>query len=123
MLSAGELLAVDRRRLRLAVWPGSRTSANLARGGRALLCHVAPRTVVYVRGAVRALDAGPELDLDCFELEVDSIESDDHPGMPVATGITFIVERGDAAAVVVEGWERRLALLRRAPMRRPTGPA
>src|SRR6187551_3092833 len=35
MLSAGELLAVDGRRVRLALWSGSRTSANLARGGRA----------------------------------------------------------------------------------------
>ena len=50
MLSAGELLAVDGRRVGLALWRGSRTSANLARGGHALLCHVAPRTVVYVRG-------------------------------------------------------------------------
>lgn len=113
MLSAGEVLAVDARRVRLALWSGSRTSANLARGGRALLCHVAPGAVIYVRGPVRALDAGPDLDLDCFELEVDSVESDEHAGMPVTTGITYAVE-GDDAAVVVESWEPRLAALRTA---------
>jgi hypothetical protein len=113
MLSAGELLAVDGRHLRLALWRGSRTCANLGRGGRALFCHVVPRTVVYVRGAVRTLDAGPHLNLDCFELEVDSVESDDHTGMPVTTGITFAVERGDPGAVV-EAWERQLAGLRAA---------
>lgn len=113
MLSAGELLAVDRRLVRLALWPGSRTSANLARGGRALLCHVAPRTVVYVRGAVRSLDAGPDPELDCFELEVDAVESDEHAGMPVLTGITFSVEGADPAGVVAT-WERQLALLRAA---------
>jgi hypothetical protein len=115
MLSAGELLAVDRRLVRLALWPGSRTSANLARGGRALLCHVAPRTVVYVRGAVRSLDAGPDPDpeLDCFELEVDAVESDEHAGMPVLTGITFAVDGADRAGVVAT-WERQLALLRAA---------
>lgn len=123
LLSAGELLAVDGRRVRLAVWRGSRTSANLARGGHALLCHVAPRTVIYVRGPVRLLDVGPDLDLDCFELEVDSVESDEHAGMPVTTGITFTVE-GDDPAGVVAAWDRRLAVLRAASaMRRPTGPA
>ena len=113
MLSAGELLAVDSRRVRVALWAGSRTSANLARDGRALLCHVAPRKVVYVRGRVQTLDAGPDLDLDCFELEVDSVESDEHVGMPVTAGITFAVERGDPAGVV-EAWERQLAGLRAA---------
>jgi hypothetical protein len=113
MLSAGETLALDDRRLRFALWRGSQTCANLLRGGRALFCHVAPRTVVYVRGAVRALDAGPDLNLDCFELAVDSVESDDHAGMPVTTGITFAVERDDPA-VVVEAWERQLAGLRAA---------
>ena len=113
MLSAGEVLALDGSRLRFALWRGSRTCANLARGGRALFCHVAPRTVVYVRGAVRTLVADQELNLDCFELTVDSVESDDHVGMPVVTGITFSVERGEPG-VVVEAWERQLAGLRAA---------
>jgi hypothetical protein len=108
MLSAGEVLAPDERRLRFALWPGSRTSANLARGGRALFCHVAPRTVLYVRGPVRRLDAGPDVRLECFELEVDSVETDDHAGMPVTSGITFAVERGEPARVV-EAWRRQLA--------------
>lgn len=113
MLSAGETLAPDAKHLRFALWRGSRTCANLARGGRALFCHVAPRTVVYVRGPVRALDAGPDLNLDCFELEIDSVESDDHAGMPVTTGIEFAIERDDPA-LVVEAWERQLAGLRAA---------
>lgn len=113
MLSAGETLAPDEKHLRFALWRGSRTCANLERGGRALFCHVAPRTVVYVRGPVRALAADPDLNLDCFELEVDSVESDDHAGMPVTTGIAFAVERDDPA-VVVEAWERQLAGLRAA---------
>lgn len=113
MLSAGELLAVDRRRLRLGLWRGSRTSANLARGGRALLCHVAPGTVLYVRGAVRSLDGGLDHELDCFELAVDTVESDEHVGMPVTSGITFTLQRGDPATLVA-AWERQLALLRSA---------
>lgn len=113
MLSAGELLAVDARRVRIALWRGSRTSANLARGGRALLCHVAPRSVIYVRGAARPLEPVAGEDLDCFELAVDSVESDEHAGMPVTSGITFAIEDAGPAAVV-ETWERRLAGLRAA---------
>jgi len=113
MLSAGELLAVDGRHLRLALWRGSRTCANLARGGNVLFCHIAPGEVVYVRGPVRTLVPDPGLNLDCFELEVASVESDDHAGMPVTTGITFAIERDDPA-VVVAAWERQLAGLRAA---------
>jgi hypothetical protein len=110
MLSAGEVLAVDERTLRLALWPGTRTAANLARGSRAVLCFIEPRTVLYVRGSVRPLDdAGGELR--SFELTVDSVESDGHAGMPVTSGIRFAVERGDPAAVA-EAWDRQLAPLR-----------
>jgi hypothetical protein len=113
MLSAGEVLAVDERRLRFALWKGSRTCANLERGGRVLFCHVAPRTVVYLRGSVRSLTPEPSLNLDCFELQVETAESDDHAGMPVTSGITFAVERDDPVAVV-SAWQRQIAGLRSA---------
>ena len=113
MLSAGEVLAVDDRRLRFALWKGSRTCENLTRGERVLFCHVAPRTVLYLRGPAWSLTSNPELNLDCFELEVDSVESDDHVGMPVTSGISFAVERGDPADVV-EAWRRQIAGLRAA---------
>lgn len=110
MLSAGELLAVDERRLRIALWPRTRTAANLARGGRAVFCYVAERSVLYVRGPTSRLpaDGSP---LECFELVVESVESDEHAGMPVTSGITFAIERGDPARVV-ESWRRQLDPLR-----------
>ena len=113
MLSAGEVLALDDRRLRFALWKGSRTCENLSRAGQVLFCHVAPRTVLYLRGPARPLTADPAVNLDCFELEVESVESDDHVGMPVTSGITFAVERGDPAAVVA-AWRRQIAGLRAA---------
>lgn len=113
MLSAGEVLAPDERSIRFALWSGSRTSDNLARGERALFCFVEPRTVLYVRGPVRALSVAPATNLDCFELEVESVESDDHAGMPVTSGISFAVERGDPADVVA-AWRRQLSALRSA---------
>jgi hypothetical protein len=109
MLSAGELLAVDERTLRVALWPGTRTAANLERDGRALLCYVDAEAVLYVRGTVRPLDVtGP---LPSFELAVESVESDAHAGMPVTSGIRFAVERGDVASVA-QAWDEQLGPLR-----------
>ncbi len=111
MLSAGEVLAVDERRLRFALWAGSRTGANLERGGNALFCYIVTNSVLYVRGPVRSLPSGDGANLECFELEVESVESDQHAGMPVTSGIEFAVERGDPVAVV-DAWRRQLDLLR-----------
>jgi hypothetical protein len=108
MLSAGEILAVDARRLRFALWPGTQTVANLEQGRPAIFCYVAPGTVLYVRGPVQPL---PGDDLRNFELTVESVESDGHAGMPVSTGISFTIERGSPADVVA-AWERQLAPLR-----------
>lgn len=110
MLSAGELLAVDERRLRIALWPRTRTAANLARGGRAVFCYVAPHAVLYVRGTTGRVPAD-DAPLECFELRVESVESDAHAGMPVTSGITFGLDRGDPDKVV-EAWRRQLAPLR-----------
>jgi hypothetical protein len=108
MLSAGELLAADEKSLRFALWPGTQTVANLEQGRPAIFCYVAPGTVLYVRGRVRPL---PDAELRNFELIVESVESDGHAGMPVTTGISFAIERGDPADVVA-AWERQLAPLR-----------
>lgn len=111
MLSAGELLAVGERALRLALWAGSHTAGNLSRGAPALLCYVAPRTVLYVRGTARRLPGREGGGLECFELAVESVESDDHPGMPVTSGIAFAVEAQDPGEVI-DVWKRQLAALR-----------
>ncbi|HXF74207.1 MAG TPA: hypothetical protein VNO79_16575 [Actinomycetota bacterium] len=112
MLSAGEVLAPDDRRLRVALWAGTRTARNLARGSPALLCFVAPGTVFYVRGTPRPL--APAADLERFEIAVSSVESDLHPGMPVTHGIGFAVERDDPAEVV-RAWRAQIEALRDAP--------
>jgi len=41
-MSAGELLALDDRTVRVALWPNGRTGANLRRGERVVICFVAP---------------------------------------------------------------------------------
>lgn len=111
MLSAGEILAVDDRRIRLALWPKTNTSRNLAAGGPALLCFVAPETVLYVRGRPRSLGPSAATRLERFEIEVDSVESDSHTGMPVTQTITFSVGSADPGEVA-QTWRRQLADLR-----------
>lgn len=111
MLSAGEILVPDDRSIRVALWPESRTTKNLARGGTALFCYVAPGSVLYVRAASRALTSSEETRMRHFELLVESVESDIHKGMPVTEGLTFAVESMDPATVVAS-WEQQLGGLR-----------
>ena len=111
MLSAGEVLATGDDRLRLILWPGSRTSRNLARGGGALLCYVVGRDLYYVKGTARALPPAASSKLERFEIEVRAVESDRHEGMAVTGGITFGLYGADPAEVTA-GWRRQLGALR-----------
>jgi hypothetical protein len=112
MLSAGELLAPDDGHLRVALWGGTRTAANLARGAPCLLCFVAPGLALYVRGTPRRLSSVENLDLECFEIAVSLVERDEHPGMPVVDTIRFAVTGQDVGSLVRE-WTDRLGTLRR----------
>jgi hypothetical protein len=113
MLSAGEILAPDDRHLRVALWSGTTTGANLARGARVLFCYVAPGSVFYVKGRSSRLADGATTGLECFEITVEAVESDVHTGMPVDSPITFEVDAGDATKVAAS-WERQIADLRQA---------
>ncbi len=111
MLSVGEILAVDEQHLRLAIWQGTRTSANLSSGRSCLFCYIAPGQVLYVRGAVKTLGRLAERQLDCFEIEVASLESDDHPGMPVVETFRFGLTSQKPGEISRE-WQHRLDALR-----------
>jgi hypothetical protein len=111
MLSAGEILAVDETKLRVALWPGTHTAENLARGVPTVICFVSPGIVLYVKGAASAMDPVEGAELARFEIAVSSVEADIHPGMPVTQTITFGVESMDAATVA-ESWRRQIEFLR-----------
>lgn len=110
MLSAGEILAPDDRHLRVALWPGTNTTRNLTNGSPVLLCYVAPGTTLYVRARPRALGRSEAVRLERFELDVVSVETDAHPGMPVTSPITFEVASGDVAKVA-DSWREQLRAL------------
>ncbi|HVV21908.1 MAG TPA: hypothetical protein VHF06_20910 [Pseudonocardiaceae bacterium] len=112
MLSAGELLAVDERTVRIGLWPNTRTGRNLATGREVLLCVAEPGSVRYVRGVPWKL-LSPDPAVDCFEMAVRAVESDSHDGMPVTTGITFDVVRPGRAEVLAM-WQGQVAALRAA---------
>lgn len=111
MLSAGEFLAADDRRLRVLLWAGTGTCRNLAGGGPVLLCYVEGAEIVYVKGDPRPLPREGRGGFERFEIQVRTVETDRHAGLPVTGGITFGVEGGDRAKVA-RGWERQLAALR-----------
>jgi hypothetical protein len=111
MLSAGEILIPDDRHLRVALWPGTKTAANLSHGGRVLFCYVAPGVVVYAKGASRSIGPAPDSKLARFEVAVDTVESDVHQGMPVKETVLFEIEGMDTSQVV-ESWRRQLESLR-----------
>jgi hypothetical protein len=113
MLSAGELLARDERTLRVALWPGTGTAANLSRGGAALVGLIAPGLVVYVRTQPVPLRVPETARLECFELTATGVKADAHPGMPVTSGIAFRVPEPDRPAAVA-AWRRQRDLLARA---------
>lgn len=113
MLSVGEVLAVDRGRLRLALWPGSGSTDNLTRGGQATLMLVAAPETYYVRLRSRRL---PDLKLArgtraAFEAEVDEVLRDVVGYATVTSGIDFRLNQPDQ---VLPAWQEAVAALREA---------
>src|SRR5512136_1437886 len=54
LLSYGEMVAVDRRRLRLALYRTSRTADNLRRNGKLTVCLIGKNMAYYIKAAVEA---------------------------------------------------------------------
>jgi hypothetical protein len=110
LLSAGEVLAVDGR-LRLALWPGSTTTANLTATGRATLLAVLPPSTYHLRLDARRL---PDLSVRgkpraCFEAEVVESRDDVVAYATVTSGVRFeLVDR----EATLEAWQATLDAMR-----------
>jgi hypothetical protein len=92
MLSLGELAAPAPHRVRLALWPGSRTTANLTRDGRATLALVHEAAGWYVRGSAERgedllLSSGQRLA--AFEMSVEEVLVDEVAYAVLTSGISF----------------------------------
>ena len=117
MLSYGELVARDSRRVRLAVHRTSGTAENLRRRGRVTFCFIEPGMAYYVK-AVVGLSEEPLRgfpDLVRFEATVETVladeaRADSEPGVVIVDGVRFSLGRPAAAAL--RDWRRVVHSLR-----------
>ena len=107
------MLAADRETVRLALWPQSRTTANLTRSSRGVLAFVHAGGAYRVRlQACRAADLSAPVDLAVFVARVTEVGRDEVGYARLLGGITF--DLPDRAGVVAR-WGSTVEALRRHP--------
>ncbi|MBS1878954.1 MAG: pyridoxamine 5'-phosphate oxidase family protein [Actinobacteria bacterium] len=92
MISVGEVVALDERRLALALWPTSTSAGAVAASGRATLTAVVGPTSYALRLRMRRLaDLETPLGgtLACFEAEVSAASADQAPYAELESGVRF----------------------------------
>ncbi len=118
LVSYGEVVAVDRRRLRLALYRTSETSGNLRRNGKLTLSLIGPGMAYYIKTAARAqqdpMDGFAQLAR--FEavvqaVLVDQAREDVEPGARLTGGITF--DPGRRGEETLREWQSVVDALRR----------
>jgi hypothetical protein len=109
LLSVGELLALGPAELRLALWPSSTTTANLARTGEAVLCAVIDGDAHRVRLACTSLGAlRTEGGLAAFSADVRAVRRD-AVSYARLTGFEMSLVKPD---LVLPRWEETIRALR-----------
>jgi hypothetical protein len=105
MLSYFEVAARDPHTIRLAVYNGSRTCANMRERGKATLILVDQGLVCYVRGpvtevapAMRSAPYNAALNLQVEQVVFDEPPPDLEPGAFVTSGIIYTARTADALA-------------------------
>lgn len=115
MLSVGEIAAPAPHRVRMALWPGSRTTANLTRDGRATMVLVHEGAGWYARGSAQRLEdlmlsSGQRLA--AFELGIDEVLVDEVAYAVLTSGITFRLRKPQE---VLERWRETIDALLAVP--------
>ena len=115
LLSYGEVVALDARRLRLATYRSSGTSENLRRSGQLTLCLIEAGMAYYVKARAAEHGAPPSSSLARFEATVervlvDQAREDLEPGARITRGIEF--DAGRSASEVLADWAAVLRSLR-----------
>ena len=113
MLSVGEVLATGPSEVRLALWPGSHTTANVAATGRALLWALVPPATYRVRLACSPL---PDLSvggrpLAAFTGAVEEVLDDEVAYARMTQAMSFELTDADAT---LERWRAAVEALRSA---------
>jgi hypothetical protein len=114
LLSVGEVLATDASTVRLALWPGSGTTASLTAAGKATMMLVGGDSVWYLRlVARRGPDIAEEgLSRAYFECTLDDVLVDKVTYARITSGISFELPEPDK---VLDRWQRTIDLVRQQP--------
>ncbi len=96
MLSYFEVVAKDRRNIRLATYKGSHTTRNMRHNGKLTLVIVDERTAYYIKGTVAELSPelhcsphNAKLNLRVEQVLADQADEQLEPGAYVASGIIY----------------------------------
>jgi len=113
LLSVGEVLAPDPDTVRMALWPGSGTTAGLTAAGKATMMIVGGDSVWYLHLAARR---GPDITAEglnraYFECAVDDVLVDKVTYAKITSGISFELPDRDG---VLARWGRTIDLVRAA---------
>ncbi|WP_339221361.1 pyridoxamine 5'-phosphate oxidase family protein [Paenibacillus sp. FSL W7-1279] len=112
MLSVGEVLALDRSRLRIALWQGTATTGNLLRSGQATLVAIHDGAAHYVRLRLQALPDLPDArhPLQRFEATVVAVREDIAKYADITSAVKFqLHDPGE----VLQRWKETLEELRK----------
>lgn len=112
MVSAGEVLVVDEQTLRIALWTGTNTTANLLRDGKALLTVVVDGVSYALRLQAEALPELPDAAYPRarFQARIQHIREDVAKYAELLTGVTYRLHEPEQ---VLERWRLTLEELRR----------
>ncbi|MDN8589786.1 hypothetical protein B2I21_12680 [Chryseobacterium mucoviscidosis] len=111
MISMGEVIAVTPNLLRLALWPGTQTSMNMSRTGKATLIAVHQQILLSIRLDVTLLPVLREAvhPRDRFEAQVINVRVDHAPYAEITSGITFQLKDESGA---ITRWRETIEELR-----------
>lgn len=119
LLSFGEVVALDARRIGLATYADSTTTNNMRRNGRLTLLLVEPEGTYYIKGTVRERPGGLPAFPDLAHLEMrveqvleDAARSEVEGEARITSGIRF--GAGPDRQALLKQWEALVAALRQA---------
>ncbi len=115
MLSVGEVLATTDREIRLALWRGSTSTANLTRTGRATLMVVHDGAGYYIRLTARRLGdlSIRQMPRAFFHAAIEEVLEDAVTYAVITAGLTFRLNEPEK---VVPSWEDTVQAMRAASL-------
>ncbi|MCP3746343.1 pyridoxamine 5'-phosphate oxidase family protein [Paenibacillus sp. A3M_27_13] len=110
MISVGEVVALDEGNLRLALWPGTTTTGNMIRTGKATLAVFTGGKAHYVRLSLEHLPALPEAKhvRERFAAHVFAAREDSAQYADILTGVTVRLKEPES---VIHRWKETVAEL------------